>query len=60
MDLQDVYNNQSHLKLLELVKVERHTLKEILTHLQKISAHFIFTKMGYDSLAKYSIKEHYS
>ncbi len=47
----------SHQKLLELVKIERKTLTEILTHLKVINDKKIFVKMGYHNLLSYCVKE---
>ena len=49
--------HSSHQKLLKLVKIERQTLAEILSHLQIINDQKVFTQMNYASLLDYCVKE---
>ncbi|OUR97298.1 hypothetical protein A9Q84_13310 [Halobacteriovorax marinus] len=49
--------NETHRKLLKLVRQEREILCEVLAHLQVIQDEKIFLKLGYSSLLKYCTQE---
>ena len=55
--MKNIYEHETHLKLINLTRVERETLAQILELLRLNFKQKIFAKMGYSHLTKYMIKE---
>jgi hypothetical protein len=53
----NIYQHETHLKLINLAQVERETLAEILELLRLNFKQKIFAKMGYSHLTKYMVRE---
>jgi hypothetical protein len=55
--MKNIYQHETHLKLINLARVERETLAEILELLRHNFKLKIFAKMGYSHITKYMVKE---